>query len=84
MAQTEHLQSKYVGTGHSDITKHEWIENQHRDSYACYIGHQSMLHYFAIAENESIARMRYKFLQRMVSPCGIAPVPVQNTNSNKK
>mmetsp|Transcript_55324 Transcript_55324/g.49826 ORF Transcript_55324/g.49826 Transcript_55324/m.49826 type:complete len:96 (-) Transcript_55324:88-375(-) len=73
MAQLEHLQSKYVGTGHADTTKHEWLQNQHRDSYASYIGHQSMLHYFAIAENESIGRMKYKFLQRMVVPCGVEP-----------
>eukprot|EP01083_Nonionella_stella_P285243 970951_1 len=78
MAQLEHLQSKYVGTGHADITKHEWLQNQHRDSYASYIGHQSMLHYFSIAENESIGRMKYKFLQRMVAPCG-----VENSDSKK-
>ena len=71
MAQLEHLQSKYVGTGHADITKHEWLQNQHRDSYASYIGHHAMLHYFAIAENESVGRMKYKFLQRMVAPCGV-------------
>ena len=70
MAQLEHLQSKYVGTGHSDTTRHEWITNQQRDSYASYIAHHSMLHYFAIAENESVGRMRYKLLQRMVVPCG--------------
>ena len=73
MAQLEHLQSKYVGTGHSDTTRHEWITNQHRDSYASYIAHHSMLHYFAIAENESVGRMRYKLLQRMVVPCGPPP-----------
>ena len=26
----EHLQSKYMGTGHSDSTKFEWATHQHR------------------------------------------------------
>nr|CAD7417633.1 unnamed protein product [Timema cristinae] len=31
-SQLEHLQSKYIGTGHADTTKFEWLVNQHRDS----------------------------------------------------
>jgi len=34
-----------------------------RDSYASYIGHYPMLAYLAIAENESIGRERYNFMQ---------------------
>jgi len=30
-SQLEHLQSKYIGTGHADTTKWEWLTNQHRD-----------------------------------------------------
>lgn len=41
--------------------------NIQRDSYASYIGHYPMLAYFAIAENESIGRERYNFMQ--VSIC---------------
>ena len=41
----------------------EWLTNQHRDTYASFIGHSSLLAYFAIAENESIGRMKYNFLQ---------------------
>jgi hypothetical protein len=41
----------------------EWAVNIHRDSYASYCGHHSMLGYFAIAENESIGRVRYNFMQ---------------------
>lgn len=29
-SQLEHLQSKYIGTGHADTTKWEWLVNQHR------------------------------------------------------
>lgn len=41
----------------------EWAVNIQRDSYASYIGHYPMLAYFAIAENESIGRERYNFMQ---------------------
>lgn len=29
-----------------------------------------MLEYFAVAQNESIGRVRYEFLQKMLLPCG--------------
>ena len=35
-SQLEHLQSKYIGTGHADTTKYDWAVNQHRDSLASY------------------------------------------------
>ena len=57
-SQLEHLQSKYIGTGHADTTKYEWATNQHRDTYASYMGHFDMMNYFSIAENESKARIR--------------------------
>lgn len=38
LSQLEHLQSKYVGTGHPDTPKWEWLTNQHRDTYASYVG----------------------------------------------
>ena len=67
------LQAKYVGTGHADLTRWEWAVNVHRDSYASYIGHHPQLAYFAVAENESIGRKKYEFLQKMLLPCGIPP-----------
>eukprot|EP00296_Roombia_truncata_P009895 JP448542.1.p2 GENE.JP448542.1~~JP448542.1.p2 ORF type:complete len:86 (+),score=17.55 JP448542.1:41-298(+) len=72
-SQLEHLQLKYVGTGHADVTKFEWAINQHRDTYASSIGHHSMLGYGAIAQNESLGRMKYTFLQNMLQPCGKPP-----------
>ncbi|ELP83611.1 hypothetical protein EIN_416700 [Entamoeba invadens IP1] len=71
--QLEHMQLKYVGTGHPDISKYEWICNQQRDSYASYIGHHSLLSYIAVAENQSVCRTRYNFLERMCDPCGRPP-----------
>ncbi|KAJ6890450.1 hypothetical protein NC651_024070 [Populus alba x Populus x berolinensis] len=41
----------------------EWAVNIQRDSYASYMGHYPMLAYFALAENESIGRERYNFMQ---------------------
>lgn len=62
-SQLEHLQSRYVGTGHADTNRFEWAVNIHRDSYASYYGHHTMLQYFAIAENESIGRVKYNMMQ---------------------
>ncbi|KAI3812937.1 hypothetical protein L1987_17650 [Smallanthus sonchifolius] len=72
-SQLEHLQAKYVGTGHADMSRFEWAVNIQRDSYASYVGHYPMLAYFAIAENESIGRERYNFMQKMLLPCGLPP-----------
>eukprot|EP00727_Mastigamoeba_balamuthi_P003209 m51a1_g12886 hypothetical protein (101) ;mRNA; f:1216-1693 len=72
-SQLEHLQMKYVGTGHPDSTKYEWAVNQHRDSYASFIGHYSLLSYMSVAENVPVGRLRYTFLEKMVDPCGAPP-----------
>lgn len=72
-SQLEHLQSKYVGTGHADTTKFEWLVNQHRDSGASYIGHYNLLDYFALVENESRARTKFNLLEKMLQPCGNPP-----------
>ncbi|XP_017974609.1 PREDICTED: uncharacterized protein At4g14342 [Theobroma cacao] len=77
-SQLKHLQAKYVGMGHADINRFyvsifcsEWAVNIQRDSYASYIGHCPILAYFAVAENESIGRERYNFMQKMLVPCGL-------------
>ena len=69
----EHLQSKYVGTAHGDTTKFEWASNQHRDSIATYVGHHDLSAYFAVAENESIGRVKAKLKEKMLQPCGPPP-----------
>ncbi|KAK1943458.1 Splicing factor 3B subunit 5 [Phytophthora citrophthora] len=71
--QWEHLQAKYVGTGHADTTKFEWAVNQHRDTLASHLGHSDMMAYFAVAENESMGRVRYNMLEKMLQPCGPPP-----------
>ena len=114
-SQLEHLQQKYVGTGHADASKlcvapfprpalprvfpagagareswrsgesrrpgpdswrcgrSEWAVNMRRDSSASYIGHNGMLAYFGVAENESIGRVQFNFVQSMLAPCGAPP-----------
>jgi splicing factor 3B subunit 5 len=72
-AQLEHLQSKYVGTGHPDTNRFEWNLNIKRDTYASLIGHHAMVSYQAIAENESIARCKYNYKQALLLPCGLPP-----------
>lgn len=51
----------------------EWLVNQHRDSFASYIGHPNLMEFFAVAENESKARVKFSFLQ--VLPEGILYIP---------
>ncbi|XP_062500592.1 splicing factor 3B subunit 5-like [Corticium candelabrum] len=72
-SQLEHLQSKYVGTGHADTTRYEWVVNQHRDSIASYIGHDNLLSYFGVVENETKARVKFNLLQKLLQPCGPPP-----------
>merc|ERR1739838_649673 len=72
-SQMEHLQSKYVGTGHADTTRWEWLTNQHRDTFASLIGHHHVLSLVAIVENESKSRVRFNLLEKMFQPCGPPP-----------
>lgn len=55
----------------------EWAVNQHRDSLASYVGHHNLMEFFAIAENESKARVKFNFLQKMLQPCGLPPVKAE-------
>jgi Splicing factor 3B subunit 10 (SF3b10) len=49
---TEQLKARHVGTGHADMSKHEFLVNQHRDTYASLVGHHDQLAYCAVARNE--------------------------------
>ena len=39
----DQVQNKFVGTGHSDMSKFEWASNQHRDTIASHIGESTLL-----------------------------------------
>jgi len=45
------------------MTKFEWAANQHRDTAASHIGHYDMLSLFAVAQNDSIGRVKYQLLE---------------------
>mmetsp|Transcript_26489 Transcript_26489/g.58072 ORF Transcript_26489/g.58072 Transcript_26489/m.58072 type:complete len:92 (-) Transcript_26489:209-484(-) len=70
---TDQLKARYIGTGHADITKYEWATNQHRDTMASHVGHYDQLSYYAVAQNESIGRVRSQMLEKMLQPCGPPP-----------
>ena len=69
----EHVNAKFVGTGHPDITRHELASHIHRDTYATYLGHHDMLLYSSTVEGSTCARMRFKLLEKMGNPCGPPP-----------
>ena len=52
------FKQKYFG-----LFPSEWMVNQHRDSIASYIGHNNMLEFFAIAENECKARVKFNLMK---------------------
>mmetsp|Transcript_12893 Transcript_12893/g.24381 ORF Transcript_12893/g.24381 Transcript_12893/m.24381 type:complete len:89 (+) Transcript_12893:73-339(+) len=72
-SQLEHLQAKYVGTGHPDIHRFDWMTNIHRDTYSTMIGNHNMISYVALCQNESVGRARFDMLGKMVLPCGKPP-----------
>ncbi|CAK9305026.1 unnamed protein product [Gordionus sp. m RMFG-2023] len=74
LSQLEHLQSKYVGTGHADTTKWEWVTNQHRDSIASYLGHYDLTNFITITQNECKARVKHNLMEKMLQPCGPPPI----------
>ncbi|KAH7135655.1 splicing factor 3B subunit 5/RDS3 complex subunit 10 [Dendryphion nanum] len=71
--QLESLQARYIGTGTSDTTKHEWTSNIARDSLASYIGHAPMLQYMSIGIGQPREKTRIQLLERMIQPVGKPP-----------
>lgn len=63
------MHQKYVGTGNAETNKYDWMQAQHRDSLASYVGHNTLLAYMAVAENESMARLKLKFQEVFVVDC---------------
>lgn len=76
-SQLEHLQLKQVGTGHPDLTPHKFMVNQHRDTINTYLARHDMLSYFATAQGESVARIKFDLKKKLVQPCG--PEPIQKS-----
>lgn len=69
----ESLQARYVGTGHADTTKYEWVSNIMRDSHASYVGHPPLLSYMAVGMGEPKEKVRTKMIEKMVRGAGNPP-----------
>ncbi|KAL2848622.1 splicing factor 3B subunit 5/RDS3 complex subunit 10 [Aspergillus pseudodeflectus] len=69
----EAMQARYIGTGHADTTKHEFLSNIARDSYASYVGHPPLLGYMAVAMGEPREKVRAMMIERMVRGVGAPP-----------
>ena len=41
----------------------EWLTHQHRDTLASIIGHPTLASYLAIADGESLGRMRFEMME---------------------
>jgi len=65
----EVLKNKYIGTGHSDITRLEFGNNMKRDMLVSHIEHKSRLLYMSIAQNENMIRTKINMLNKMIKPC---------------
>ena len=61
---------KYEGTGHPDISKHEFLSNVHRDTYASILGRQFYMNYIVACTDKSMEEVRLELLERMLMPCG--------------
>lgn len=72
-SQLEHLHARYTGTIHPDITRHEWLVHQHRDTATSIVGHPMLHSYIALAEGESKARVKMELCEKMLQPCGPPP-----------
>lgn len=73
MQNLEAMQARYVGTGHADTTKYDWVSNIVRDSYASYIGHPPLLSYMSVGMGEPKEKVRAAMIQKMVRGAGNPP-----------
>ena len=53
------------------------MTNQHRDTLASHVSHFDMESYIAVGQGESIGRVRYQLLEKMLQPCGPPPIRVE-------
>ena len=62
------VQNRQVGTGNADTKKRNWASNHMRDTIASNIGHSDMLAYISVAQSDSMGRVRYQLLEKMLIP----------------
>jgi splicing factor 3B subunit 5 len=69
----EALQTRYIGIGSGDTSKHEWTSNIARDSLSSYIGHPPLLQYMSLGLGQPREKTRVQMLERMIQPVGPPP-----------
>ncbi len=79
----DQLKAKYIGTGDADMSKYEWVTNMHRDTLASHVGHYDQLSYYAVAQNESIGRVKKEFIEKMLQPCNRPPTSNKEDDEGK-
>ena len=71
------LAAKHIGTGNPDITRHTWLQNQHRDTLASHVGSRDHLAFLAVGRNVAVGRVRAECLEAMLQPVGPRPDKVE-------
>ncbi|KAF7302557.1 RING finger domain protein [Mycena chlorophos] len=71
--QLEHLHARYTGTGHADLSKFDWVTHQHRDTLSSIVGHPTLTSFLAIADGESLGRVKFEMTEKMLQPTGPPP-----------
>ena len=69
----EQQQLQNEGTGTPDTLKHEWRENQVRESLATIVLLPGLLTYQSMALGEPEEIVRSKLIDKMIQPCGPPP-----------
>jgi len=64
------VHARYTGTGHADLTKWEWATHQHRDTLSSIVGHPALTSFVALADNESIGRIKFEMTEVRVLSVG--------------
>ena len=64
------VHARYTGTGHADLTKWEWATHQHRDTLSSIVGHPALTSFVALADNESIGRVKFEMTEVRLSSVG--------------
>lgn len=64
------VHARYTGTGHADLTKWEWATHQHRDTLSSIVGHPALTSFVALADNESIGRVKFEMTEVCVVSVG--------------
>ena len=57
------VHARYTGTGHADLTKWEWATHQHRDTLSSIVGHAPLTSFVALADNESVGRIKFEMAE---------------------